>query len=214
MKIILLGAPGAGKGTQAELISERYDIPQISTGNIIREALQSGSKLGKEMKSYMDAGQLVPDEVVIKIVRERIKQKDCKKGFILDGFPRTIAQAEALDKILKRNGIDIVLEISTPEEVIMERLSGRRVCPSCGATYHITGKKPAKEGVCDKCGDTLIQRKDDTVETIRERLSVYHDQTEPLIAYYRDKGRLSTIESQSGLKETADLVFKALEAVE
>jgi len=213
MKLILLGAPGAGKGTQAELISERYDIPQISTGNIIREALQSGSKLGKEMKSYMDAGQLVPDEVVIKIVRERIKQKDCKKGFILDGFPRTIAQAEALDKILKRNGIDIVLEISTPEDVIMERLSGRRVCPSCGATYHITGKKPIKEGVCDKCGDTLIQRKDDTVETIKERLSVYHDQTEPLIAYYRDKGKLATIESQSGLKETADLVFKALEAV-
>ena len=210
MKIILLGAPGAGKGTQAEKISERYAIPQISTGNIIREALQSGSRLGKKTKSFMDAGQLVPDDIVIKIVRERIKKKDCKNGFILDGFPRTLPQAEALDKLLKKD-LDAVLEIKVDENILVERLSGRRVCPDCGATYHIVGKKPMVEGKCDKCSGTLIQRKDDTAETIKERLSVYHEQTEPLIAYYRNKGKLISIESQNGVEETAALVLKALE---
>ena len=182
MKLILLGAPGAGKGTQAEIICQHLNIPAISTGNIIREALNSGTEMGLKAKSYMDSGKLVPDEVVINIIKERLAQDDCKNGFILDGFPRTIAQAEALDRM----GIEIdrVIDIEVPDEKITERLSGRRVCGECGASYHLLYKKPQVEGVCDKCRGALVQRKDDQPQTILERLAVYHDQTEPLKGYY------------------------------
>jgi len=210
MKLILLGAPGAGKGTQAEKISERYNIPQISTGNIIREAMKSGSRMGKKVKAYMDKGELVPDDVVIDIVKKRVKEKDCKNGYILDGFPRTIPQAEALEKKLKVD-VDAVLEIEVQDSEIVERLSGRRVCEQCGSPYHTVYKQPKTEGVCDNCSGTLIQRKDDTVETVQERLRVYHMQTEPLIAYYKKSGKLIQIQGQDSVEKTTALVFKALE---
>ena len=210
MNLIFLCAPGAGKGTQAEVVSEALNIPQISTGNILREAVKNGTEFGLKAKAAMESGALVSDDIVIGILQDRIAQDDCKNGFILDGFPRTLPQAEALDKLLKKD-LDAVLEIKVDENILVERLSGRRVCPDCGATYHIVGKKPMVEGKCDKCSGTLIQRKDDTAETIKERLSVYHEQTEPLIAYYRNKGKLISIESQNGVEETAALVLKALE---
>ena len=187
MNLILLGAPGAGKGTQAEIICETYKIPAISTGNIIREALKSGTEMGLKAKSYMDAGQLVPDEVVIGIIKDRLAQDDCKNGFILDGFPRTIPQAEALDKM--GIVIDKVIDIEVPDEKIVQRMSGRRVCEACGASYHILYKKPEVEGVCGKCGGTLVQRKDDHPDTVNARLKVYHEQTEPLKAYYSAQGK-------------------------
>ncbi len=173
MKLILLGAPGAGKGTQAEIISDHLQIPTISTGNIIREALKSGTEMGLKAKSYMDAGQLVPDEVVIGIIQDRLAEADCQNGFILDGFPRTIPQAEALDRM--GIVIDRVIDIEVADETIARRVSGRRVCPGCGSTYHIDYKQPKVEGVCDRCGDTLVQRKDDMPETVQDRLKVYHD---------------------------------------
>lgn len=209
MKLILLGAPGAGKGTQAEIICQHLNIPAISTGNIIREALNSGTEMGLKAKSYMDSGKLVPDEVVINIIKERLAQDDCKNGFILDGFPRTIAQAEALDRM----GIEIdkVIDIEVPDEKITERLSGRRVCGECGASYHLLYKKPQVEGVCDKCRGALVQRKDDQPQTILERLAVYHDQTEPLKGYYEKKGKLFIVEGQEEVADTTKLTLAALE---
>lgn len=211
MKLILLGAPGAGKGTQAEIISDRYGIPQISTGNLIREALKSGTELGLKAKSFIEAGQLVPDEVVIGIIKDRIVKDDCANGFILDGFPRTIAQAEALDSMGVT--IDKVIDIDVPDEMVMGRLSGRRVCENCGSTYHIVNKKPAVEGVCDRCSGALVQRKDDHPDTVVERLKVYHDQTEPLKHYYDGKGILSTVHATAGsVEDNTKLVMAALEA--
>ncbi len=209
MNLILLGAPGAGKGTQAEKICEKYNIPAVSTGNIIREALKNGTDMGLKAKSYIDAGQLVPDDVVIGIIQERLSEEDCKKGFILDGFPRTIPQAEALDKM--GVNIDKVIDIEVPDDKITARLSGRRVCLKCGATYHLEYKKPAKEGICDVCGDELVQRKDDKPETVLDRLNVYHEQTEPLKDYYEKTGKLVIVEGQEEVADTTALVFKSLE---
>ena len=210
MNLILLGAPGAGKGTQAEVISETLKIPTISTGNMIREALKSGTEMGRKAKEYVDAGKLVPDDVVIGIIKERLAQPDCADGFILDGFPRTIPQAEALDRmgIL----IDRVIDIEVDDETIARRVSGRRACPGCGATYHVDYKRPTVEGVCDRCGDTLVQRKDDHPDTVRERLHVYHEQTEPLKSYYAAAGKLTIVEGQEEVADTTRLTLAAIEA--
>lgn len=209
MNLIMLGAPGAGKGTQAERISEKYNIPTISTGEILRNAISTGTELGKTAKSYMDAGQLVPDEVVIGIIRDFLKQDSCKNGFILDGFPRSIPQAEALDKMDVK--IDAVVSIEVADDKIVERMSGRRVCPACGASYHIVYKPSEKEGVCTKCGADLIIRKDDNPETVLARLHTYHKQTEPLKGYYANKGILIEIEGQEEVADTTALTFAALE---
>ena len=210
MNIILLGAPGAGKGTQAEVICDRLNIPTISTGNIIREALKTGTEMGLKAKSFMEAGQLVPDEVVIGIIKERLAKDDCQNGFILDGFPRTIPQAEALDKM----GIEInkVIDIEVTDEAIVKRMSGRRVCEKCGASYHIEHKLPVKEGVCDRCAGALVQRKDDHPDTVKARLEVYHKETEPLKDYYEKQGKLSIVEGQDTVEETTTLILKAIEA--
>ena len=210
MKIILLGAPGAGKGTQAEVICNRYNIPAISTGNIIREALKTGTQMGLKAKSYMESGALVPDEVVIGIIKERIVKDDCKDGFILDGFPRTIPQAEALDKM--GIVIDKVIDIEVPDEKIINRMSGRRVCEKCGASYHLEYKKPKVEGICDACSGTLIQRKDDHPDTVKSRLDVYHSETEPLKDYYEKQGKLTVVEGQEEIEDTTRLLIEALEA--
>lgn len=209
MKLILLGAPGAGKGTQAEIISEKYNIPTISTGNIIRAALKNGTEMGLKAKSYIDAGNLVPDEVVIGIIKERLAEDDCKNGFILDGFPRTIPQAEALDKMGFE--IDRALSIEVDDAEIIKRMSGRRVCGKCGASYHTEFKKPEKEGVCNVCGGELVIRKDDEPETVMNRLKVYHEQTEPLKDYYKACGKLIVVEGQDKVEDTTALVLKALE---
>ncbi len=210
MKIILLGAPGAGKGTQAEVISTHYDIPQISTGNILKEAVRNETELGLKAKSFMDAGALVPDEVVIGIIKERLQKDDCAKGFILDGFPRTVPQAEALDKM----GVtmDKVIDIEVSDSLIEGRMTGRRVCEKCSASYHIENNPSKKGELCDKCGGNLIVRKDDKPETVKERLKVYHELTEPLKAYYESKGILAEIPGEGTVEETSQLVFKALEA--
>lgn len=210
MKILLLGAPGAGKGTQAEVICNRYNIPAISTGNIIREALKTGTEMGLKAKSYMESGALVPDEVVIGIIKERIFKDDCKDGFILDGFPRTIPQAEALDKM--GIVIDKVIDIEVPDEKIINRMSGRRVCEKCGASYHLEYKKPKVEGICDACSGTLIQRKDDHPDTVKSRLDVYHSETEPLKDYYEKQGKLTVVEGQEEIEDTTRLLIEALEA--
>ena len=210
MNIILLGAPGAGKGTQAAVICEHLSIPTISTGNIIREALKNGTEMGLKAKSFMDSGQLVPDEVVIGIIEERLKNDDCKNGFILDGFPRTIPQAEALDKM--GIVIDKAISIEVADEVIASRLSGRRVCEKCGRPYHIVDLKPQVEGVCDDCAGTLVQRKDDHIDTIKARLEIYHNETEPLKDYYQAQGKLYIVEGQSKVEDTTALTLKALEA--
>ena len=209
MNLILLGAPGAGKGTQAEKICEKLSIPAISTGNMLREAMANGTEMGLKAKSFIDAGKLVPDEVVIGIINERLKADDCKNGFILDGFPRTLPQAEALDEMGVR--IDKVIDIEVADEKIAARLSGRRVCLKCGATYHTEFKKPKAEGICDACGDTLVQRKDDMPETVLDRLKTYHEQTEPLKGYYEKKGILRVVEGQEEVADTTALTFKALE---
>lgn len=208
IKLILLGAPGAGKGTQAEIISERYGIPAISTGAIIREAIQSGTQMGKNAKSYIDAGALVPDEVVIGIIKDRLCEPDCDGGFILDGFPRTVPQAEALDRM----GVEItdVISIEVPDEKILRRMGGRRVCKKCGATYH-TEYKPSPNGDKCACGETLSIRSDDDPKVVASRLETYHSMTEPLKDYYAKKGMLKTVEGQEKLEDTTALTAKALE---
>ena len=210
MKLILLGAPGAGKGTQAEIISEHLNIPTISTGNIIREALKSGTEMGLKAKEFIESGKLVPDEVVIGIIQDRLAEEDCQNGFILDGFPRTIPQAEALDRM--GIVIDRVVSLEVADDVIAQRVSGRRVCLACGATYHVDYKKPMVDDVCDKCGDTLVQRKDDHPDTVKERLDVYHAQTEPLKEYYAKAGKLVTVEGQEAVEDTTRLTLAAVEA--
>lgn len=211
MNLILLGAPGAGKGTQAEIISEQYNIPTVSTGNIIRAALKNGTQMGLKAKEYTDKGLLVPDEVVIGIIRERLLQGDCKNGFILDGFPRTIPQAKALDDM----GVTIsaALSIEVADSEIVKRMSGRRVCEKCGASYHTEYKKPQKDGVCDACGGNLVIRKDDEPETVLNRLNVYHEQTEPLKEYYKAQDKLLLVEGQDDVKNTTALVLKALSEI-
>ena len=208
MNLILLGAPGAGKGTQAEILCDRLNIPTISTGNMIREAMKSGTEMGLKAKEYAENGKLVPDEVVIGIVDERLRMDDCKNGFILDGFPRTIPQAEALDRM--GITIDRVVDINVPDEVITRRVSGRRACLDCGSTYHIETKKPQVEGLCDRCGSTLVQRKDDLPETVEERLHVYHAQTEPLRDYYAAAGKLLVVDGQQGIQEIAEQTLELL----
>ena len=210
MNLVFLGAPGAGKGTQAEYICRHFGIIAVSTGNIIREALRNGTELGVKAKSYMDAGGLVPDDIVIDIIKERLAKKDCQDGFILDGFPRTVPQAEALDKMGVT--IDKVIEIYVPDENITERMSGRRVCEICGASYH-TKYKPSKDGVtCDQDGGRLIQRKDDAPETVKERLRVYHEQTEPLKGYYENQGKLYIVEGQEDIADTTRYTVEVLES--
>ena len=209
MKLILLGAPGAGKGTQAEIISEKYNIPTISTGNIIRAALKNGTEMGLKAKSYIDAGELVPDNVVIGIIKERLSEADCKEGYILDGFPRTIPQAVALDDM--GFVIDAALSIEVDDSEIVKRMSGRRVCEKCGASYHTEYKKPEVEGVCNLCGGNLVIRKDDEPETVKNRLNVYHEQTEPLKDFYKSCGKLIIVEGQDKVEDTTRLVLDALE---
>lgn len=211
MKLILFGPPGAGKGTQAEIISEKYDIPAISTGAMIREAIKNGTETGKKAKDVIERGELVSDDIIIGIVSERIAQSDCKNGFILDGFPRTIPQAEALEKLVP--DITATIEIDLSDEKIVERMSGRRTCPDCGASYHIAYKAPKVEGKCDACGAELTIRADDKPETVLERLKVYHDQTEPLKAFYKKRGMLRTVESQEELKDTTALMLATIEAL-
>lgn len=209
MKIIFLGAPGAGKGTQAEIVSKKLAIPTVSTGNIIRAALKNGTPMGLQAKAFIEAGKLVPDEVVIGIIKDRLAEDDCSNGFILDGFPRTIPQAQALDEM--GIVIDKVIDIEVADEKIAKRMSGRRVCKACGNSYHLEYKKPAVEGVCDACGGELVQRKDDAPETVLERLKVYHDETEPLKNYYEQQGKLVIVEGQEEVANTTALTLKALE---
>ena len=208
MKIIMLGAPGAGKGTQAKKIAEKYSIPHISTGDIFRANIKNGTELGKKAKTFMDQGLLVPDELVVDLVVDRVNQEDCSNGYVLDGFPRTIPQAEALDKALAGMGqkIDYAIDVEVPDENIVNRMSGRRACVDCGATYHIVYAPTAKEGICDKCGGGLILRDDDKPETVKKRLEVYHEQTQPLIDYYKKKDILKTV---NGVQPMED-VFKAI----
>ena len=208
MNLILLGAPGAGKGTQAEIICAKLNIPSISTGNILRAAVKEGTEMGLKAKSFMDAGALVPDEVIIGILKERLAQPDCANGFILDGVPRTIAQAEAIETMGIR--IDKVLELQVEDNVIVDRMSGRRVCEKCGASYHIVNKKSKVEGVCDLCGGKTVIRKDDQPETVLDRLAVYHKTTEPLKAYYEKQGKLETVIGQEEVADTTALVLKAV----
>lgn len=203
MNIILLGPPGAGKGTQAKMLVDRYNIPQISTGDILRANLKAQTELGLEAKKYMDAGKLVPDEVVIGIIRNRLKEADCQKGYMLDGFPRTVAQAEALDKMLAESGskIDDVISIDVPNEELLGRLTGRRTCRQCGQGFHVMFDPPKQAGVCDKCNGELYQRDDDNEKTVSNRLKVYSDQTQPLIDYYTNKGLLRPIHGVGGISE-------------
>ena len=210
MKLILLGAPGAGKGTQAEIISEKLGIPQISTGNILREAVKNGTECGLKAKSYMESGALVPDEVVIGILKDRIAEDDCKNGFILDGFPRTVPQAEALEAM--GVNIDKVLSMDVPDADIQARISGRRVCEDCGASYHVDFKPTKVEGICDKCGGNAVQRKDDAPETVIERLKTYHVQTAPLADFYAAKGKLTRVKGLDGVEATSKVVLEALNA--
>ena len=212
MNLILLGAPGAGKGTQAEIICAKLNIPSISTGNILRAAVKEGTEMGLKAKSFMDAGALVPDEVIIGILKERLAQADCANGFILDGVPRTIAQAEAMEQA----GIsfDAVVAIEIPDEKIVARMGGRRVCEHCGASYHIVNIPPKTEGVCDVCGGKLVQRKDDDPETVRDRLEVYHRETEPLKGFYEARGILKTVEDQPTVAGTTQAILRELGVTE
>ena len=216
MQLILMGAPGAGKGTQAAFISEKYKIPQISTGDMFRAAVKEGTELGKKAKACMDSGKLVPDEITIGIVRERLGKSDCAKGFILDGFPRTVEQADALGKILSEQGkaLSCVLNIHVPSEDLIERAIGRRICKSCGATYHVKFNAPAKENICDKCGGELYQRGDDTAETMSNRLSVYESSTRPLIDYYKKKNIYVEIDGRQPIASVTAEITRALSAEE
>lgn len=211
MKIIMLGAPGAGKGTQAKKIAAKYGIPHISTGDIFRANIKNGTELGLKAKSYMDAGGLVPDEITIGMLLDRIHQPDCENGYVLDGFPRTIPQAESLTEALKKNGesIDFAVNVDVPDENIISRMSGRRACLNCGATYHIVYNAPKKEGVCDACGQELVLREDDKPKTVKKRLDVYHDQTQPLIDYYKKEGVLAEVDGTKDMEE----VFQNIAAI-
>ena len=208
MKLILLGAPGAGKGTQAEILNKELGIPTISTGNILRAAVKNGTPTGLKAKEYMDAGKLVPDEVIIGVITERLQEEDCAKGYILDGVPRTIAQAEALEKA----GIafDAVVSIEISDEEIMERMGGRRVCEACGSSYHVVAVPPKQEGICDACGGKLVQRKDDAPETVKARLQVYHNETEPLKNFYESRGLLKSVDNLPSVAEMSKSILKAL----
>lgn len=210
MNLILLGAPGAGKGTQAEIICEKFSIPAVSTGNILREAVKNGTEMGKKAKAYIDGGKLVPDDVIISIIKERLCEPDCENGFILDGVPRTVVQAEAIEKAGIR--IDKVIDIEVADGDIVKRLSGRRVCASCGASYHTVYKPSSDPSKCGRCGGELIVRKDDEPATVLERLAVYHEQTEPLKDFYAARGKLAVVEGQEEVADTTALVLKALEA--
>lgn len=211
--VILLGAPGVGKGTQAKMLSEKFLIPQISTGDILRKAVKDGTTLGIEAKGFMDRGELVSDRIVIGIIDERIESEDCRKGFILDGFPRTVIQAEELDKILKNKGypLSVVLSINASEEKIVKRLGGRRSCKECGEVFHINFNPPKKAGICDKCGAGLFQRKDDNEDTIRERLKVYNCKTLPLISYYKNKDKLKSVKGEGDIKEIFSSLCEMIE---
>ncbi|MBE9503353.1 MAG: adenylate kinase [Proteobacteria bacterium] len=208
MRVILLGAPGAGKGTQSKRLVEKYGIPQVSTGDILRAALKNETSLGLKAKSFMDKGELVPDEVVIGIIEERLAENDCQKGFILDGFPRTVTQADALESVLQdmAQSIETVISMNVEQQELIERLSGRRICSNCGQGYHVKFNAPCKNGICDKCGDNLYQRDDDRENTIKERLKVYDNQTSPLINYYNDKGLLSVIDGSGKEEDISDRI--------
>lgn len=214
MKIIMLGAPGAGKGTQAKMIAEKYSIPHISTGDIFRANIKNGTELGKKAKSYMDKGQLVPDELTLDLIMDRFKQDDCKNGYVLDGFPRTIPQAEALDRALKAKGekVDFAIDVDVPDENIVKRMGGRRACVGCGATYHVVYSPTKVEGVCDKCGEELIVRDDDKPETVLNRLEVYHNQTQPLIDYYNEQGILKSVDGTVDMKDVFNAIVDILGA--
>lgn len=209
----MLGAPGAGKGTQAQMIAGQYHIPHVSTGDIFRANIKNGTELGMEAKKYMDQGLLVPDELTVKILLGRVAEEDCKDGYLLDGFPRTIPQAEVLDKALAELGdaIDYAINVDVPDENIVKRMSGRRACLSCGSTYHMEHIPPKKEGVCDKCGNDLVLRDDDKPETVLNRLEVYHKQTQPLIQFYEEKGVLKTVDGTKPMKEVFDSIVEILE---
>ena len=211
MKIIMLGAPGAGKGTQAKMIADKYGVPHISTGDIFRANIKNGTELGMEAKKYMDQGLLVPDELTVRILLDRVAQDDCKNGYVLDGFPRTIPQAEVLDSGLTKLGdhIDYAINVDVPDENIVKRMSGRRACLTCGATYHIEHVPPKKEGICDVCGSELVLRDDDKPETVKNRLNVYHEQTQPLIDFYTEKGVLKTVDGTVPMEE----VFAVITAI-
>ena len=210
----MLGAPGAGKGTQAKKIAQKYGIPHVSTGDIFRANIKNGTELGMKAKTYMDAGNLVPDEITIGMLLDRIHQDDCKKGYVLDGFPRTIPQAESLTAALKERGesIDYAIDVDVPDENIISRMSGRRACLSCGATYHIVYNAPKKEGVCDQCGEPLVLRDDDKPETVRNRLDVYHRQTQPLIDYYKKEGILAQVDGTQDMEQVFQDIVKILGA--
>ncbi|ERT57565.1 adenylate kinase [Peptoniphilus koenoeneniae] len=214
MRLVILGPPGAGKGTQADFIIDKYKVPHISTGDIFRENIKNGTDLGKKAKSYMDKGLLVPDQVVIDIVKDRLTWDDTKKGFLLDGFPRTVAQAVALDAFLdsQNKKLDSVININVDTGILVERAVGRRVCKSCGATYHVKNKAPKEEGKCDKCGGPLFQRDDDTEDTVKTRIQVYFDQTSPLIDYYKAQNLLLDVDGKGDMKETFKRIEKSLDA--
>lgn len=214
MKIIMLGAPGAGKGTQAKKIAEKYGIPHISTGDIFRKNIKEGTELGMKAKGFMDKGMLVPDEITIGMLMDRINEDDCVKGYVLDGFPRTIPQAESLTAALKERGeaIDYAVNVDVPDENIINRMSGRRACLSCGATYHVVFNPPAKEGVCDACGKELVLRADDQPETVKNRLSVYHEQTQPLIDYYKEAGALKEVDGTQDMGKVFEDIVEILGA--
>jgi adenylate kinase len=214
MKIIMLGAPGAGKGTQAKMIADKFNIPHISTGDIFRANIKNGTELGKKAKEYMDKGQLVPDELTVEILLDRVASDDCKNGYVLDGFPRTIPQADVLDKELTKLGdkVDFAINVDVPDENIVRRMSGRRACLKCGATYHIEHIPPKQEGICDKCGSELVQRDDDKPETVQNRLSVYHEQTQPLIDYYDKKNILKSVDGTKDMQEVFSDIVNILNA--
>lgn len=212
MKIIMLGAPGAGKGTQAKMIADKYGVPHVSTGDIFRANIKNGTELGMEAKKYMDQGLLVPDELTVKILLDRVAQDDCKKGYVLDGFPRTIPQAQVLDNALSELGetIDYAIDVNVPDENIINRMSGRRACLACGATYHITHVPPKQEGICDRCGKELVLRDDDKPETVKNRLEIYHQQTQPLIDFYTEKGVLKTVDGTVDMKDVFGAIVDIL----